>query len=478
MENSINFFHNENKILSSNDNIFYVKGDENWEKVENKNVYKGTTVPLNTLGDDGDYYIKYDEIYNLLNSSEIFNKNGWVANNVSFMNVNKIFPYSECKKIIPSKNNTTHDISYKVLSNNTGKYWCFSLYISPQEYNYVRLEISNYSESFGIRTTFSRELINKRYVLNKELEIIGNRISGDFDNNDILYDIEDVGDNFYRIYVSCKFNITTDIQFKFSLLKNDNGVIKDKYANDSTTKGLFINAAQLTNTNTPTEYIVTSGYPFSYYKFNSIYLKDIDWNALLGNSVYYKDEDPEDSFGIPGDLYFHNPIIKLGEIVRFGENHSYYGWKKNDNIKYYTYNEYPAKNDSLYKFVDGKIIEVGKVTSITRGNPTIIVVNSEEYEKYDIYNDRLIKEPGVVFWNKNNETYGYINSEGKVCNLLYTNDSLYNFKLINDAITYSTNLFSETWDTHYTTQLKQFQFGFNSGGHGNFWDYNSLRKYY
>jgi hypothetical protein len=363
MQKSINFFHDEDKILTSYDNIFYVKKDNEWEEVENKSIFKGEGEPSNNEGDEGDYYIKYDKIYNLLNSSEIFNKYGWTANNVSFMNINNTYneyiPYAKCKKICPNSNNTTHDISYNVLANDSGKYWCFSIYVSPQEFNYFQISFSNYSETFAIKSKFSRVLMNRRYVLSKELEITGDPVANDFENDDISYDIIDVGNNFYRIFLSCKFNITTDLKFKFSILKNDNGIIKDKYANTSANTGLFINAAQLTNTKEPMEYVVTSNYSFSYYNFDSLYKKENNWVKLPEyNMVHYGDDEPSNSLGMNGDIYFYNSIIKLGEVVRFGENHFYYGWKNSDSSDtkiYYTYKEYPAVGDKLY-YYNNKII--------------------------------------------------------------------------------------------------------------------------
>ena len=55
---------------------------------------------------------------------------------------------------------------------------------------------------------------------------------------------------------------------------------------------------------------------------------------------------------------------------------------------------------------------------------------------------------------------------------------MYNFDLINQAITYSVNLFNQTYTARQSQVPSQYQIGFNTGGHGNFWDYNRLRRFY
>ena len=86
-----------------------------------------------------------------------------------------------------------------------------------------------------------------------------------------------------------------------------------------------------------------------------------------------------------------------------------------------------------------------------------------------------IRKDGKVFSFEGN-LLGY--SDIKIYDLKFGNKSMYDFKQINNAITFSTNLFNQTYTARYTTNFPKMEFGYNSGGHGNFWDYNRLRRYY
>lgn len=486
MQKSINFFHNDNKILSAFDNVFFVKTSEGWSSINNKKVFKGNSIPDNNLGDDGDYYINYNEIDNLLESSELFNKNGWEARNVSLINSTRFkVPYSYCQKMSPNKNNSEHYISYKWISTKTSQNWCFSIYVLPQEFNNFQITLSNHNESYGIKAIFSRRLINRKYHMEVRYETFGNIPTNDMTNINTNYEIvninsENISEIFYRVFLSCKVNVTEDLKIKFSILDNN---FNEKFINNADGTGLFINAAQLTNTNLPTEYILSDGSPFSYQKISEIYLKDTRWTKLSKyNTIYYSNDEPQRNLGNVGDLYFQNPIIELGKIVRFGKNTLYHCWKNNDK-NYYTVNEKPLNNEDVYEYENDTKNIVGKVISSGKdnvGSYINIEINNQNIKAYrnNSYDNRFVKIPGVIFWNREEETYSYINNNNQVCNLKYSDSSLYNFKLVIDAISFSTNLFMQTWDTKYTVQPRSFEYGFNTGGHGNFLDYNRLRFYY
>ena len=487
MQNSINFLHNENKILTTFDNMFYVKNDNTWERVKNINVHKGTSAPSESLGENGDYYIDYEETGNSLIFSEDFTGEGWFNLNNNFIKSGLIFPNTDSSKMIPDLTEGEHSISYIWLNEVFTKIndWCFSLYVKPNEMGNFQLIMSDASESYGVKMTVSVVLnIRKKYVTTVSFEEFGNAPEGELVYDDNSYGLIDYGD-YYRAYISCKFLSTSTLKFKFKLLKNVSGELVDIFKNNNDTNGLFINSAQLSKTKLPVEYVVSNGFPFFYLKFNSIYKKEnYVWNKLSEwNSVWYGNEDPKSSLGIDGDLYFHNPIIKVGEFVRFGKNTLYKCWKYDDS-KYYTVEEEPSVNDEVYVFENNEIKKVGNVltfskdyiskTSITATiNGSVLTLTKSASN-----NERLIKTPGVMFWNKDASTYGYIDNNGKIFNLSFNGKSLYNKDLIIQALTYSTNLFMQTWDSHYTVQPRQFQFGFNSGGHGNFLDYNRLRYYY
>lgn len=487
MQNSINFLHNENKILTTFDNMFYVKNDNTWERVKNINVHKGTSAPSESLGENGDYYIDYEETGNSLIFSEDFTGEGWFNLNNNFIKSGLIFPNTDSSKMIPDLTEGEHSISYIWLNEVFTKIndWCFSLYVKPNEMGNFQLIMSDASESYGVKMTVSVVLnIRKKYVTTVSFEEFGNAPEGELVYDDNSYGLIDYGD-YYRAYISCKFLSTSTLKFKFKLLKNVSGELVDIFKNNNDTNGLFINSAQLSKTKLPVEYVVSNGFPFFYLKFNSIYKKENNvWNKLSEwNSVWYGNEDPKSSLGIDGDLYFHNPIIKVGEFVRFGKNTLYKCWKYGDS-KYYTVEEEPSVNDEVYAFENNEIKKVGNVLTfskdyISKTSITAIINGSVlTLTKSASNNERLIKTPGVVFWNKDASTYGYIDNNGKIFNLSFNGKSLYNKDLIIQALTYSTNLFMQSWDSHYTVQPRQYQFGFNSGGHGNFLDYNRLRYYY
>ena len=487
MQNSINFLHNENKILTTFDNMFYVKNNNTWERVKNINIHKGTDVPKESLGENGDYYIDYEETGNSLIYSEDFTGEGWFNSNNNFIKSGLIFPNSESSKIIPNLVESEHSISYMWLNEIYTKIndWCFSIYVKPNEMGNFQLIMSDSSESYGVKMTVSIVLnTRKKYVKTVTFEEFGNAPSGELVYDDNSYGLIDYGD-YYRAYISCKFLSTSTLKFKFKLLKNVSGELVDIFKNNNDTNGLFINSAQLSKSKLPVEYVISNGFPFYYMKFNSIYKKENDiWNKLEDyNSVWYGNDEPKESLGINGDLYFHNPIIKVGEFVRFGKNTLFKCWKYGE-IKYYTVNENPSIDDDVYSYENNVAKKVGKVLSfnqdfINKTNITVSIGNSIlTLVKSSYDNTRFIKTPGVVFWNKDASTYGYIDNNGKIFNLSFNGKSLYNKDLIIQALTYSTNLFMQTWDSHYTIQPRQYQFGFNSGGHGNFLDYNRLRYYY
>jgi len=493
MQKSINFFHNDNKILSAFDNVFFVKTIEGWERVENVNVFKGTEEPSLNLGKNvGDYYIKYEEVGNYLAYSEKFDGEGWSNVNNKFIKSDIYFPYSESSKMIPNMNLGEHSIS-TTWSNSLNKVtdWCFSIYIKPNEITNFELIMSDSSEEYGVKMIVTMYLNNrKKYVRNIEFKEFGNP-----PENELFYDDNSYGllneKDYFRAYISCAFRSTEILKVKLKLLKLVNGELTDNFKNNNDTNGLFINSAQLTKSKVPLEYILCTGYPYFYYKFNSVYKFFKDkitdekrWDLVSDSTtVWYGDKNPNEIIGQEGDLYFHNPIIKVGEFVRFGSNTLFKCWAFN-NAKYYTEYDVPKIGDSVY---NNNFKKVGTVTEYGRfntGQPYIkttavdltLTKNPKNNERR--IKDITINDAGVVFWNKDAGTYGYINGEGKICNLSYNGKSLYNFKLFLQALTYSTNLFMETWDSHYTTHQKQMQMGFNTGGHGNFLDYNSVRYFY
>lgn len=493
MQNSINIFHDERKILSAYDNTFFKKNGTKWEEINNINVFKGTDEPSSNLGNKNDYYIQYEKVTNFLLYSEDFNGEGWLNLNNNFVKDSSlIYPKTNATKMIPNQTFGKHSLAYRFFNKITDNtpFWCFSLYVRPNEYNYFKLSLIDINEENGIEVTYSIVLNERRqYVVNYKLKKIGNLSEDELIYDDSTYGIIKENNGFYRIFISAKFTTISDLQAKFSILKNQNGVVTEEFANNNITSGLFINAAQLINGTYPTEYIVSNGYSYTYYRYKRLFIKgDGNWSALPEYiSVFYGNNNPESFVGQDGDIYFHNPIIKVGEFVRFGKNTKFRCWK-NGNTKYYTEFDEPKNGDTVF---DSNFKPYKTVSSYVSSSISL----SESYITFDgttahrdiSSDDRIIKEPGVMFWNIDDNTYGYISEDGKVHNIIYNNKSLYNFDLVNQALTYSVNLFSQTYNTRkslpplqYESKFYtgQYQMGFNSGGHGNFWDYNNLRRFY
>lgn len=598
MHNSIDIFHNEEKISTSYDDIFYKKENNKWVEIKNKNVFKGIDNPDSSIGKNGDYYIQYEKIKNYINSSENFLGTNWINCNCIISPDLIKFPYTECSKIIPNEIYSEHSLSYNFNNSELIEkpYWCFSLYVMPAEFNYFQMILSDEFNEVGVIATFSKVFdARKKIVINKKIESFGDETKIEYDND--CFNITLLKDGVYRVFVSAKFLENMNLQCKFRILKNDKGLLQEEYSNDNDTCGLFINGAQLSKNKFPDEYVYSDESNSVYYKLKNIYEKENNiWNILPDYvKIYYSDDKPENNIGQNGDIYFVNPFITLSPRVRFGDNPTFRCWKlenttPEENNILYTSKVEPDVGDELYEYKSNKMIFSGKTVydydintnsikvensventitayidyslststtycwryndeycytdrkDLTTGDfiysdinktnkiSTVITFNKDdevvdlsnwEYERknntlyvtryrgnendiilpymsgdpemtitfminfliYKRYNngDRkliILNEEGIIFHNKDKGTYSYIGKDKKQYNILFNGKSLYNFILINDAIAFSTNLFNQTYTAKYTTNFPKIEFGYNSGGHGNFWDYNKLRRYY
>lgn len=716
MGNSIDIFHNERKILSSFDNLFYRKDMGKWYEVRDSHIFKGTKNPSQlAIYDDaylnskkGDYYIQYDEIGNYIKYSEDFVNNGWNNINVKISSFDKKFPNSYCSKIIPTNTFGEHFIAYEFDNDSDRSYWCFSIYVIPNEFNYFELSISDSSEQNGIRGTFSISLdATKKLIIRSDLKAFGDTSMLIYDDDCIgIEKISEKDFSYYRAYISLKYNRSSVLKSKFSILKNYRGQLLREFSNENEYAGLFINAAQLSKSKKPIEYIKSDGYYNYYLKFNSLHQKENNWRLLDFAKVYYNDKKPSSSLGQTNDICMIDPILTLSNYNRLGNNPMLAAWiysngtstniyytvspkpemddlvfeydkKRGEmvikflvdhydedydklyfrnigqtpiietieceldydyeeshpgsyiskwngtNGPYYTrYHDYyrnPLKNgDGVYAKENGTY-KIGVVCeperqedtsdfevnltkwSFYRGGssePNTIYItsfkttyedqngdivlpnipardilyfmkfNKKYYVTYtasriDKYDRRNIHMDNIIFWNEEKDTYsylsnklgyirdyetkdvigyvgkkillhidddgkvvisddtiplkevnealrlnyndtteefiytdeviGYVNENGIVLddngnlignadinmyNIKFESKSMYDFKQINNAIAFSTNLFNQTYSTRYASNPQELRFGYNTGGHGNFWDYNSLRRYY
>lgn len=491
MKRAINFFHNENKILTSYDETFFKKTRDNWIEVNKKSVFKGLNDPENSLGNDGDYYIQYEEAGNYLLYSEDFSNIGWINTNNSLSKDFYIkFPETYSTKIIPSTEVGEHSISTSwtnpLITDMPS--WCLSFYILPDEIKYFDLSLSNYDESFGVVAHYSITLnARRKYVIEKSIERFGEVPENEIE--DETFDIEQNNDGTYRIYISAKFNTTSSIKGKLKLLRNINGEITDNFANINNTAGLFINAAQLNKGLKPMYYVPSDGKKFVYMVYKRLWIKEESWEALpLFNSMWYGSEYPDNSIGEKNDIYFIEPILTIDCPVRFGKNTLFKTWRSswsNNGFSgnyYYTENLEPSVNDKVYTY-DEKPEEVGYITSYTKSSTTspstiTVKINGSLYTLYrnPLEDKRFLTDEGLLFWNKDNGTYSYMtNNEQR--NLQF-GVSFYDRNLFLDAISFSTNLFNQTYSSRRDCSLGQKQFGFNTGGNYNSWGFNNLRKHY
>lgn len=490
MKKSVNFNHSDNSILSSFDDYFFIKTSNGWKEVNDIQVFKGTSDPREITIEDvkhNDYYIQYEMIGNYLNYSEDFTTEDWDSENLIFSKDSFIsFPYSNATKLIPTMNYSKHSLSHS-WENTSKDYWCFSIYIMPNEIRNFELLISDSEERYGLKAVFSIVLNNrKKYEYKpKYLGTFGNVPDDELVwNPSDCCDSESMGDGSYRIYLSAKFKTTPRLTAKLRLLKNVDGNITDTFSNDNDTAGLFINSAMLSKGRIPINYVMTNGDSFLYMNFSKLFKANNlkTWYELNPyNTVWYGKDIPSNILGNVDDIYFINPIIELGKFPRFGTNPIYYGWSRkvnNEREIYYTEKQAPSINDKIY---DSSDEEKGIITSIDDNKSITVKLNDNQSEitlnRDSFYDKRRFEDESLVFWNNEKNTYSYI-SEGKQVRNLEYEKSVYNPSLFVDAISFSTNLFNQTYSSSYASSFGQKQLGYNSGGHYSCWDYNKLRKYY
>ena len=426
MKRAINFFHNENKILSSYDEIFFKKVEKTWLKIENQNVYKGTEDPTNDIlpdSKDGDYYIQYGEYGNYLKFSEDFSSSGWTNKNNKLSKDYYIkFPQdSYSTKIIPSEEFGEHSISTSWNNEVKDNFWCLSFYVLPDELKYFQLIISDANETFGVKGDFSITLNSmKRYVVDTNISKIGDS------ENIILGQIgyEKNYDGSYRVYVSAKFNMTCPLYGKLKLLRNINGNIVDEFVNINNTAGLFINSAQLNKGQTPTKYMPSSKETFIYFVFKQLWSKSEDnWEELSEfNSIWYGNDEPLKNLGEIGDLYFIEPFIKLGSCVRFGKNLLYKAWNTEElmgGTNYYTESSEPNIGDNIYYINNDNLEIAGTVIEYKPSEdnrPSGLNVNWKE--GYPIINNENENNDNIEneSSNENNENENNDNIENESSN--------------------------------------------------------------
>lgn len=489
MKKAINFLHNENSILTSYDNVFFRKEDSIWKEVKDKNVFKGISNPLNNSGNNGDYYIQYEEVGNYIANSEDFTSSSWKNyNNILSVDTAQYFPKSYATKMIPNSVTAEHFISTSWNTNLEDTYWCFSMFVMPSELKCFQLILSDQTNSYGAVAQFSITLnASKKYVIEKEGHAFPANHGDEIEFDDTCYDIVSVSSGIYQVYIAGKFKYNTSLKATFKLLKNINGVYETTFSNNGTTNGLFINGAQITKAKEPSpKYISSKGGKNIFAQYYRLWLKSNNvWNELEDyNNIWYGSDTPKDILGENGDLYFIHPIIELGRFPRFGKNTLYKCWE-NNSAEYFTEFDEPSVNDKVYIHIINDVEEVGHVLSYTKSttdDPSTIVVkiNNDDLTLYKNSEKdfRILYDEGLMFWNSDKGTYSYISENQEVKNIAFKR--FYDPEKFVDAISFSTNLFNQTYSSRYEQNkysTKNYP-GFNTGGHGNFWDYNRLRRFY
>lgn len=419
MVNSININHSENEIMASSEGVLYLKLNDVWNDISDKNLYKSEyKYPTSDIGNDGDYFVKYIRKYNLIKySNEFSNPNYWYSNNlivspdldISFANTN-------ATKLIPSKTNSEHNLTYTITNDISSKQsaYTFSLYAEANELNKIALSMVDGKENYGIRCIFNT------LTFTKELSYIGvtpgNESSftkfGITSNelSDIDYEIESYDEGYVRIWITCRFKTTKVIKLKINVLNNNGQLV---YPNTTETDGIFINGAQLVKGNKPTNFIVTNNYGDYFLDLEKFYCKESGEWVEYDNRVIYFNDLPNNKVGNNGDIACQDALIHISPMVKFG-------------------------------------------TSLNIKSP---------------------KPEGIIFWNQKIDSY-YVKGKKGLYKLMFKNAKPNNYG-VSMAVSLSNKSYN-TWCSNAATPHMQpkgldFRKGFNTGGSVNFWNRNKAR---
>ena len=419
MAKSININHSTNEIMASSEGTLFVKQNGIWNDISEKNLYKSEyKYPTSDIGNDGDYYVKYSRSYNYIKYSNDFTKsNYWYQNNIVVSPDSDIaFANSYATKLIASRHNTEHSLTYAISNDLTSKQtpYTFSIFVLANEMNKIALSMVDGKENYGIRCIFNVMTHTKdfSYVgINPSDEssftkfgLKSNELS------DVNYGLESYESGYVRIWITGRFKTTGVIKFKINTLNNSGELI---YPNTSETDGLFINGAQLSKSTIPNDFVVSNNKGDYFLELEKFYRKDEgEWVEYPNKVLYFKDL-PNDLLGNSGDIACQDALIYLSPLVKFG-------------------------------------------TSINIKSP---------------------KPEGIIFWNQKIDSY-YVKGKRGIYKLMHRNAKPNNYGP-SMAFTLSNKNY-QTWCSNAATPHMQprgldFRKGYNTGGNMNFWNRNKSK---
>lgn len=331
MQNSININHKTDLISPSFDGTLWVKNSTKWDRI-NQHLYKNEKkLPTDDIGENGDYYAKYLRLYNYIKYSENFNAPNWIKSNTKITKEPLVlFPYNQCSKMTASTTNAEHRAEY-IFYNDLNSTYTFSLYVKTVELTNIAICLMDNKETFGVNI-----LCN---ISNNTADI--QKIDTDFGEIQISNGgIVKISDDIYRVYVTAKFKTSLILKGIIKLLdKNNNPIfstINDSY-------GLFINAAQLTKSDSLSQYTFTNGMYSSVAILQTLYKKVNNTWQSTPNIIYYFDENPKDGMGTIGDIALRDALITISPTFRVGNSENIKDSQKPNGTLFYN-----EKNNRVY----------------------------------------------------------------------------------------------------------------------------------
>ena len=331
MQNSIDINHNTDTITPTFDGKMWVKNTTKWVESSNKFYKNEKKLPSDTIGNDGDYYAKYLRLYNYIKYSENFNTANWYKSNTRFVKEPLImFPYNQCSKMYASTVAAEHRAEY-IFYNDLESTYTFSLYVRPAELTNIQISLMDNRELFGV--TVSADLTTETTDVKKIDTNFGEIVS-------YSGGIVEISENVYRVYVTAKFKTQLVLKSIIKLLDSSNNPV---FSTINDTYGLFVNAAQLTHSDTMGQYTFTNGMYSSVAVLEKLY-KKIDGKWIeTPNIVYYFDEELLNGVGAEGDVGLRDAVLTLLPTLRVGSSKTVKDSQKGNGTIFYD-----SKNDRLY----------------------------------------------------------------------------------------------------------------------------------
>lgn len=313
MEKSIIYIHPMDTITTSTDGKLYKKVDGEWVEIKNT-LYKSEKKYPSNQGVNGDYYAKYLRKYNHLLYSEDFTQSIWNKDNLTVASEpSVIFPNNACSKIFATQSSTKHSMSY-VFSNDVGKYYTFSLYVKPNEFNRLQISLTDYLQNYGykLNANFDSKTVDMQPF--GDVSYVSSN-SGQIEEI-IITNADKTTFNYFRIWLTVKFDRALRLSANITMLDNNGNEV---FEPSDITNGLFINAAQLACNTVPENYVKSEGTFKTSLYFENLYQKiNNAWQIIDNSLLYVESENIPNDIGNDGDIAVKSSIIKVEPAIMVG----------------------------------------------------------------------------------------------------------------------------------------------------------------